>query len=202
MPGMSLPLLDVVLRQFDQPDERREFSKGRFDVVRIGGLSIGRATYEPGWKWSEDVGRFLGLQRCEVEHVGIVLSGMATVAFEDRPVVELRAGELFHVPAVPHDSWVIGSQPYVSLHFLGAARYATAAPSGDAKCFVCGYENSVSLGVAFERDEAGGSRAVYVPRREHEGWPGILHGGALFAVLDDAAGWAARYSGRPSVTGR
>jgi acyl-coenzyme A thioesterase PaaI-like protein len=202
MPRMSLPLLDVVLRQFDEPDERREFSNGRFEVVRIGGLPIGRATYEPGWKWSEDVGRSLGRQRCEVEHVGLVLSGMATVAFGDGRVVELRAGELFHVPAMAHDSWVVGNQPYISLHFLGAAHYATGGVSADANCFVCGADNPVSLGVAFQPDDAGGSRAIYVPRREHEGWPGILHGGALFAVLDDAAGWAARYSGRPSVTGR
>ena len=45
------------------------------------------------------------------------------MAFEDGRVVELRAGNLFHVPATPHDSWVIGSEPYVSLHFLGAAQY-------------------------------------------------------------------------------
>ena len=61
---------------------------------------------------------------CPVEHVGLVLSGVATVSFEDGRVVELRAGNLFHVPATPHDSWVVGSEPYVSLHFLGAAQYA------------------------------------------------------------------------------
>ncbi|HEY7502550.1 MAG TPA: cupin domain-containing protein, partial [Gemmatimonadales bacterium] len=58
-----------------------------------------------------------------VEHVGLVLAGVATVAFADR-VVELRAGDLFHVPAEPHDSWVVGDEPYVSLHFLGADHYA------------------------------------------------------------------------------
>jgi len=54
-----------------------------------------------------------------------VLSGAATAAFDDGRVVELRAGQAFHIPAVPHDSWVIGDEPYVSLHFLGAERYAT-----------------------------------------------------------------------------
>jgi uncharacterized cupin superfamily protein len=57
-----------------------------------------------------------------------VLSGVATVAFDDGRTVELRAGDLFYVPAIPHDSWVVGDVPYVSLHFLGAERYA--APSG------------------------------------------------------------------------
>jgi mannose-6-phosphate isomerase-like protein (cupin superfamily) len=55
--------------------------------------------------------------------VGLVLAGVATVAFEDH-IIEMRAGELFYVPPVPHDSWVVGNEPYVSLHFLGADRYA------------------------------------------------------------------------------
>ena len=59
-----------------------------------------------------------------VEHVGLVLSGAATAAFEDGTVHELTAGQVFYVPAVPHDSWVVGDQPYVSLHFLGAEHYA------------------------------------------------------------------------------
>ena len=50
----------------------------------------------------------------------MVVSGIATVAFADGRVIELKPGTLFHVPAVPHDSWVVGEEPYVSLHFLGA----------------------------------------------------------------------------------
>jgi quercetin dioxygenase-like cupin family protein len=120
---MNPATLDVILRRFEEPDEVREMPKGRFELVRIGGLTIGRATYEPGWRWSVHVGPGVGADRCTVEHVGLVLAGVATVAFEDR-VVELRPGELFYVPAVPHDSWVVGEQSYVSLHFLGADRYA------------------------------------------------------------------------------
>jgi quercetin dioxygenase-like cupin family protein len=124
LPGEApLKSLDVVLRRFEQPDEVREMIKGRFELVRIGGLTIGRATYEPGWRWSEHVGPRLGTTRCTVEHVGLVLAGMATVALDDR-VIELRPGELFYVPPIPHDSWVVGADPYVSLHFLGADQYA------------------------------------------------------------------------------
>ena len=101
---------EVILKRFEAPDEVRTMPKGRFELVHLGGLTIGRATYEPGWRWSE--------------HVGLVLSGAATAAFDDGRVVELRAGSLFHIPAVPHDSWVIGHEPYVSLHFLGADHYA------------------------------------------------------------------------------
>jgi quercetin dioxygenase-like cupin family protein len=118
-----MPDLDVILKRFERPDEVREMPMGRFELVRIGGLTIGRATYQPGWRWSEHVGPTVGAERCSVEHVGIVLAGVATVAFDDR-VIEMRAGELFYVPPVPHDSWVVGIDPYVSLHFMGADRYA------------------------------------------------------------------------------
>jgi len=114
----------VILKRFDAPDEIREMRNGRFEIVRFGDFSIGRATYQPGWKWSADVGPGVGAARCGVEHVGLVLSGTATAAFEDGTVVELTAGSLFHIPATPHDSWVVGNEPYVSLHFLGAEHYA------------------------------------------------------------------------------
>ena len=120
---MKAPMLDMVLRRFEQPDEIREMVKGRFEVVRLAGVTIGRATYQPGWRWSEHVGPMVGSDRCSVEHVGLVLQGSATVAFDDR-VIEMHPGELFYVPPVPHDSWVLGQEPYVSLHFLGADHYA------------------------------------------------------------------------------
>ncbi len=123
------PALDVILRRFERPDEVREMVKGRFELVRIGGLTIGRATYQPGWKWSEHVGPSVGADRCSVEHVGLVLAGVATVAFADR-VLEMHSGDLFYVPPEPHDSWVVGGSPYVSLHFLGADQYAKAGRGG------------------------------------------------------------------------
>jgi hypothetical protein len=115
---------EAILRQFDDPDEIRELALGRFEVVHIGGMTIGRATYQPGWRWSEHVGRALGKERCEVEHLGLVLTGHATAEFADGRVVDLTPGKLFHIPADPHDSRVIGDEPYVSLHFMGAADYA------------------------------------------------------------------------------
>jgi quercetin dioxygenase-like cupin family protein len=117
-------MIDVILKRFEEPDEVREMVKGRFEIVHIGGVTIGRAIYEPGWRWSEHVGPALGATRCHVEHVGLVVSGTATAAFDDGRVIPLHAGELFYIPADPHDSWVIGDEPYVSLHFLGADRYA------------------------------------------------------------------------------
>ncbi len=117
---------EVILKRFDNPDEIREFELGKFEVVHIGGMTIGRATYQPGWKWSEHVGKPLGKRYCQVEHVGMVISGCATAAMVDGRAIELRAGNIFYIPPGPpgHDSWVIGDEPYVSLHFLGAGEYA------------------------------------------------------------------------------
>ncbi|MGE4431937.1 MAG: cupin domain-containing protein [Sphingobium sp.] len=118
--------LDVILKRFETPDEVREFDKGRFELVRLGGMTIGRATYQPGWKWSADVGALADAHSCGVEHVGMVVSGCATAAMDDGAVVEMRAGDIFYIPP-GHDSWVVGDEPYVSLHFMGADAYAAKA---------------------------------------------------------------------------
>ena len=121
---MPASALDVILRRFDEPDDTRQFAKGRFELVTIAGRTLGRATYEPEWRWSVHVGPTVGADRCTVEHLGLVLSGCATAAFDDGRLIELRAGELFYIPPTPHDSWVVGDEPYVSLHFIGADHYA------------------------------------------------------------------------------
>jgi hypothetical protein len=114
----------VILKRFETPDEVRTFEKGRFELVTLGGMTIGRATYQPGWKWSEHVGPATGASHCHVEHVGMVIAGCATAAMADGSVIEMKAGDLFYIPPEPHDSWVVGDEPYVSLHFLGADHYA------------------------------------------------------------------------------
>jgi hypothetical protein len=102
----------------------RRFPKGRFEVLRLGAVTLGRATYEPGWKWSQHVAPSVGTPLCGLEHVGFVLAGRAVAAFADGTVLELVAGHAFYIPPVPHDSWVVGDEPYVSLHVTGAERYA------------------------------------------------------------------------------
>ena len=114
----------VILKKFESPDEVRLFDKGKFELINLGGMTIGRATYEPGWRWSIDVGAALDEMFCRVEHVGMVISGCATAAIEGQEPIEMRSGDLFYVPSLPHDSWVVGDEPYVSIHFLGANSYA------------------------------------------------------------------------------
>jgi ethanolamine utilization protein EutQ (cupin superfamily) len=121
---MTMPT-DVILKRFDKPDEVRRFEKGKFELVNIGGMTLGRASYEKGWKWSEHVGKATGAKICMVEHVGMVVAGRATAAMENGKVIEMKPGDVFHIPP-GHDSWVVGDEPYVSLHFLGAGQYAAA----------------------------------------------------------------------------
>jgi quercetin dioxygenase-like cupin family protein len=111
--------MDLTLIDLDSPTEVRTFHKGRFEVYRVGPMTIGRATYDPGWKWSEHVGKGM----CQVEHVGLVLSGQAAVKMADGTEKLMGEGELFYVPP-GHDSWVVGDEPYVSLHIMGGEDYA------------------------------------------------------------------------------
>jgi quercetin dioxygenase-like cupin family protein len=115
--------MELQLINFDQPNETRRFEKGRFDVYEVGPTTLGRATYEPGWKWSEHVGSVTGQKSCQVEHVGLVLSGSAVAAMEDGTEIVISAGDFFYIPP-GHDSWVVGDEPYVSLHILGSEDYA------------------------------------------------------------------------------
>ena len=113
----------ILVKRFDTPDTTRAFEKGRFDLVQIGTLTLGRASYAPGWKWSEHVGRVTGRSSCDVEHLGIVVSGRAGVRMDEGEEVVLSAGDIFSVPP-GHDSWVVGDEPYVSVHIIGAESYA------------------------------------------------------------------------------
>ena len=115
---------DIILKSFEKPDETRIFDKGKFEIVNLPNMVIGKATYQPGWKWSEDVSPLSGTEFCEVEHLGMVLSGSATVDFKDGKVHVLTKGDIFYVSSKPHDSWVLDNEEYISIHFLGAEGYA------------------------------------------------------------------------------
>jgi quercetin dioxygenase-like cupin family protein len=115
--------MDLTLLNLSHPTETRTFEKGRFEVYEVGPMTLGRATYEPGWRWSEHVGAATGEALCQVEHVGLVLQGAAVAKMADGTEEVMREGDFFYVPP-GHDSWVVGDEPYVSLHFLGAEHYA------------------------------------------------------------------------------
>ena len=119
-----MPESTAITRRFNEPDEVREFPLGRFELIQIGGMTVGRAEYAPGWRWSEHVGSATGQAVCEVAHLGFVVSGRNLIEMSDGRLIEVGPGDLFEI-GPGHDSVVIGEEPYVSIHFLGADQYAT-----------------------------------------------------------------------------
>src|SRR5262249_60268838 len=112
-------------KQIKNSDEVRSCEKGNVGWGGLGGMALGGGSFEPGWKWSLHVGQ--GARSCMVEHIGLVVSGRATAAMDDGRVIEMKAGDVFYI-APGHDSWVVGNEPYVSLHFMGAGQYAQNKP--------------------------------------------------------------------------
>ena len=102
--------MELSVRRFEEPDEERSMTLGRFELVRLGGTTVGRASYQPGWRWSEHVGPGLGQTTCPVEHVGLVVSGRNRITMDDGTVIEVGPGDLFSIPA-GHDSEVSATSP-------------------------------------------------------------------------------------------
>lgn len=117
--------MELEVRRLDSPDEVTELDKGRLEVVTAGGVTVGRATYEPGWRWSEHVGSRVGTTRCAVAHVVLVVTGRMAIEMDDGRRVEVGPGDLCSVPP-GHDAWVLGDEPYTSLHLVGADAYAAS----------------------------------------------------------------------------
>lgn len=69
-------------------------------------------------------------------------------------------------------------------------------------CYVCGPQNSSGLRVAFTHEGEKGARGEYVALREHCGWPGILHGGISFALMDEGLAYALYFQGLYGVTAK
>lgn len=112
---------DAFLGAFDRPHEAREFPLGRFEIVHVAGVTLGRATYQPGWKWSLHNAPLVGTRLCHAPHTGTVLSGHGVVQYETGQRLDLLPGVGFHITTEPHDSWVEGDGAYVSLHVLKPA---------------------------------------------------------------------------------
>ena len=110
-------------QNFDKPDETRSFEKGRLDLITLGGTTIGRAVFEPGWKWSECVKPIAGTDSCQVAHTGYLISGHMHVVMDDGSEAYIEEGDMF-VIAPGHDAWIIGSKPCVALDIQGASQYA------------------------------------------------------------------------------
>jgi quercetin dioxygenase-like cupin family protein len=110
----------VEARRFDEPDETRTPEKTRVDVVRMGGATAARFTFEPGWRWSECVKPVVGTDSCQVRHVGVLQSGTMGVAHEDGTEQELKPGDAYVIEP-GHDAWVVGDDRVIAFEFESRA---------------------------------------------------------------------------------
>lgn len=113
----------VEARDFSAPDETRSPDKTTVELVNLAGGQIGRYTFAPGWRWSECIKPVVGTERCEVEHIGYVVSGTLHVEHDDGTTAELTSGSVYRV-APGHDAWTVGDDAAVFVEFQGAAAYA------------------------------------------------------------------------------
>ena len=112
-------------KSFGEPDEVREFPRGRLELIKVGGAVIGRAVFEPGWQWSKHVKPIAETDSCMAAHTGYCVSGHMHVAMTDGQEADIGPGEFLEI-APGHDAWVIGDEPCVMIDWQGFADYAKA----------------------------------------------------------------------------
>ena len=103
-------------KSFDSPDETRSPEKTKVDVLKIGNVSVGRATFQPGWKWSECIKPVVGTDSCQARHVGTVVSGRLHIVHEDGSEGDASPGDAYVIEP-GHDAWVVGDEPFVAFEF-------------------------------------------------------------------------------------
>lgn len=114
----------VEVKNFAAPDETRPFQgNGHAKVVELGGHPVLEGTFEPGWKWSENLKPLAGTDTCQVAHFGYVLSGAMTIYMDDGTEATIKAGDVFSIPP-GHDAEVTGPEACVMVDFGAVGAYA------------------------------------------------------------------------------
>lgn len=113
----------ITCKSFETPDETRTPPKTRVEVVRLGGHTAARFTFEPGWRWSEAVKSIAGTDSCQLRHVGAVVSGRLHVAHTDGSEGEAGPGDAYVIEP-GHDAWVVGDEAMVAFEFESAETFA------------------------------------------------------------------------------
>jgi hypothetical protein len=106
-----------------RPDETREFPAGRVELVTLGGVTFGRATLQPGWKWSTSLKPIAKTKSCEAPHLQYHISGRLVVRMDDGSEAEFGPGDVSLLPP-GHDAWVAGDEPVVVIDVQGMGEYA------------------------------------------------------------------------------
>ncbi|MEO7101071.1 MAG: cupin domain-containing protein [Luteolibacter sp.] len=113
----------VELKNFETPDEVREFPLGRLELVTIGGATVGRGTFQPGWHWAESVQPIAKTDSCQAPHFQYQVAGVMRVRMDDGTEFDSKAGDVVMIPP-GHDAWVVGDEPVVVVDFQGMTEYA------------------------------------------------------------------------------
>ena len=117
-------MASLEVKSFDSPDETRPFEgNGQADVVNVAGKTIGKGTFEPGWRWSENVKPIAQTDSCQVSHLGYVLSGRMKVFMDSGSEEEVGPNQVFAIPP-GHDAEVVGDEPCVMVDFGEFGEYA------------------------------------------------------------------------------
>jgi len=111
------------LKSFRTPDEVREFPNGRLELTNIGGATIGRAIFEPGWRWATSVQPIAKTSSCEAPHLQYHVAGVLRIRMDDGTEFDCRAGDVSLLPS-GHDAWVIGDETVIVVDFQGMVDYA------------------------------------------------------------------------------
>ncbi|MBL9016291.1 MAG: cupin domain-containing protein [Myxococcales bacterium] len=109
-------------KTFSTPDEVREFPRGKADILNIGGGSVGRLVFQPGWRWSEDVKAIAKSASCEAPHFQYHVSGRLAIKMDDGTELIAGPGDVTALPS-GHDAWVVGDEPVVVIDWYGASTY-------------------------------------------------------------------------------
>ncbi|MNK06298.1 hypothetical protein D3C87_241920 [compost metagenome] len=113
----------IIGKNFDKPDEVREFPKGKLELINFGGAMVGKATLQPGWRWSTSVKPIAKTESCEAPHFQYHLSGVLKIRMDDGTEIECKPGDVSLVPP-GHDAWVVGDEPVIIIDFQGMTTYA------------------------------------------------------------------------------
>jgi hypothetical protein len=114
-------------KSFHHPEESRKFEKGRLDLIKVGGGTVGRGRFEPGWKWSTHLKPMVNTQSCMAPHLQYHVSGVLHVVMDDGTERDIGPGEVSSLPP-GHDAWVVGNEPVEVIDFQGMVDYAKPAP--------------------------------------------------------------------------
>ena len=137
-------------KSFDRPETVRKFAHGRIENVALDETEIGRLTFEPGWRWSNDVKPIVQTETCHNRHVGVCLEGHMHVRLDDGSEMDVTARDAYEIPP-GHDAWVVGDEVFVTYEWTSARVFARAPDDDDGLVVTLLFSDIVGSTATIER---------------------------------------------------